>query len=428
MVILSFLCPRTEETAPLSIRLLFFISLKLIVYYLIWRYQTMSMYKHLIPDQRANLMLLLESGWSYGECAKQLGVSKSTISREVKRNIRIKEYDLANNECHKLGQNFMVCNNCPFKKTCSKNKSYYDSQFAQYLASERKHKANNGPRISLATFKKIDDELYRLVVVQGLSIEASHKTSKILQQVSCSTIRNWVNAGYMKTKPINLKTKKKLKYKSQYDYKKQKKSLNIVKKPFRTMTDYKAYMSCHPDSIVIQTDSVEGLKTDKKAVLTILLKAQKFQIGYLYERKDAAKNVYEYLVKFTLKMIEKTDENKSIVFVTDNGVEFTTISKLEDLDPRIRVYFARPYCSTDKADCERNHELYRYIYPKGHTQNNLTQTDVDDMFSNINSYVRKSLEWKSPCNLIAETYGDDFLSEFNISNIAPDKVNLRPKF
>ncbi len=159
----------------------------------------MSMYKHLIPDQRANLMLLLESGWSYGECAKQLGVSKSTISREVKRNIRIKEYDLANNECHKLGQNFMVCNNCPFKKTCSKNKSYYDSQFAQHLASERKHTANNGPHISLAAFKEIDDELYKLVVVQGLSIEASHKISKILQQVSCSTIRNWVNAGYMKT-------------------------------------------------------------------------------------------------------------------------------------------------------------------------------------------------------------------------------------
>lgn len=385
-------------------------------------------YRHLNSDQRSNIALLLRDGMSFSYIAEKLGVHKSTISREVKRNSKIKESDLYDKRCQFLDSSFIVCNNCPKRINCQKTKKYYDSQYASTMAFEKRHGANKGPNLSLKEFKKIDDELYRLVVVQGLSIEASRESSEILKKVSSSTLRNWVNSGLMKAKPINLKIKKKLKPLPQYNYSKQKKALNIVKKPFRTMSDYKAYIKLHPNSIIVQTDSVEGKKSDEKAILTIYINEQKFQIGHLYDRKDSAKNVYEYLKEFTLKILEKIPDDTSLVFVTDNGVEFAFISQLEDINERIRVYFARPYCSTDKANCERNHEFYRYIYPKGHSFNDLTQDDVDNMFSNINSYIRKSLRWKSPCTLIAETYGDDFLASFNISKIEPDKVNLRPRF
>lgn len=143
-----------------------------------------------------------------------------------------------------------------------------------------------------------------LLSYKALVLKLVEKVVKFLK-VSSSTLRNWVNAGLMKAKPINLKIKKKLKPLPQYNYSKQKKALNIVKKPFRTMSDYKAYIKLHPNSIIVQTDSVEGKKSDEKAILTIYINEQKFQIGHLYDRKDSAKNVYEYLKKFTLKNFRK---------------------------------------------------------------------------------------------------------------------------
>lgn len=385
-------------------------------------------YRHLISDQRSNIALLLRDGVSISEIARKLHVNKSTISREVKRNSKIKESDLYDNKCKILKDNLLVCNNCSKRQYCTKTKIYYESYYADHQAYERTHSANQGPRIDQKTFAEIDKELYNLVVIQGLSIEVSRECSDILKKVCSKTLRNWVYSGIMKTKPINLKTKKKLKPETKYDYSRRKKGMNYSKKPFRTMSDYKEYINEHPNSIIIQTDSVEGKRSDEKAILTVFLKDEKLQIGYLYEREEASKNVYDFLLKFTKKILEKVPENKSIVFVTDNGVEFASMSDLEDINPRVRVYYAKPYCSTDKADCERNHEIFRYLYPKNHSMDNLTQNVVDNIFSNVNSYLRESLQWKSPCTKTTEAYGDDFLTFFNISKIEPGKVNVRPMF
>lgn len=194
------------------------------------------------------------------------------------------------------------------------------------------------------------------------------------------------------------------------------------------MTDYKEYIAQHPNSIVIQTDSVEGKKTDKKAILTIYHKDEKLQIGRLYNQNNSSKEVLNYLKKHTQLLLKNTKNDVPIVYVTDNGVELALISKLEKLNKRVRVFFARPYCSTDKANCERNHELYRYVCPKGHTLDELTQDKVDSIFSNINSYIRESINWKGPCDLTTRTYGEEFLKRLHLTSIAPKDVNLRPLY
>ncbi|WP_408613045.1 helix-turn-helix domain-containing protein [Limibacter armeniacum] len=50
------------------------------------------MYRHLSQSQRFAIALLLKAGHSFSAIAKQLGVHRSTISREVKRNIYKGEY------------------------------------------------------------------------------------------------------------------------------------------------------------------------------------------------------------------------------------------------------------------------------------------------------------------------------------------------
>jgi IS30 family transposase len=38
----------------------------------------------------------------------------------------------------------------------------------------------------------------------------------------------------------------------------------------------------------------------------------------------------------------------------------------------VETFFSRPYGSTDKAKCERNHKFVRYILPRSRSLNNLT--------------------------------------------------------
>ena len=94
----------------------------------------------------------------------------------------------------------------------------------------------------------------------------------------------------------------------------------------------------------------------------------------------------------------------------------------------IKTFYTRPYKSSDKPTCERLHEFVRYVLPKGHSLDHLTQDNLDDVFSHINSYSRKSLGDKCPYNLVKRAFGTGFLKDINIRKINPKDVCLKPRF
>ena len=59
-------------------------------------------------------------------------------------------------------------------------------------------------------------------------------------------------------------------------------------------------------------------------------------------------------------------------------------------------FFADPYNSSQKAECESNHRLCRYGLGKGESIDAISDQDVLDLFSMVNSYPREYLEWLSP--------------------------------
>lgn len=388
----------------------------------------MKGYKHLDLCKRVNIALLLNQGKNLTFIAKELKIPKSTIMCEIIRNRCKIESDVHYGACPLLRKKYSVCNACKRRSACMLVQYIYKEAEAAEYASIRKHLSNSGPRIQLDDFKEIDDELSDLVGKKGQSIEAAWHLSEALQKVSSLTIRRWVYHGFTTVKAIHLRRKKKYQNKDKYDYSKLKSSLNYTRTPLRTIGDYKEFISENPDSVTIQTDSVEGKTTDRLAILTVFHADSRLQKGYLYDRGNSSNEVYAFLKKHTKLLLKSIGGDRPIVFVTDNGVEFASISALEKLSPRVKVFFARPYCSTDKAGCERNHELYRYVFPKGHSFDGLTQKKVDDIFSNVNSYIRESMKWKSPCMVAAEAYGEKFLKKMNLSMIPPRDVTLRPLF
>jgi IS30 family transposase len=83
------------------------------------------------------------------------------------------------------------------------------------------------------------------------------------------------------------------------------------------------------------------------------------------------------------------------VILTDNGVEFQKLPLIENTEYGVHlfsVFYCDPYNSSQKSNCERNHEFARYGLIKGESVEEWTDTQILDLFSKINSYPRKFRE------------------------------------
>jgi len=69
--------------------------------------------------------------------------------------------------------------------------------------------------------------------------------------------------------------------------------------------------------------------------------------------------------------------------------------------------------------------FFRYIKKKGISFDLISQNEINTFFSNINSYKRKSLNYKTPYEIFKKLYGDLVLEETNIFYVDPLKVILK---
>jgi len=90
------------------------------------------------------------------------------------------------------------------------------------------------------------------------------------------------------------------------------------------------------------------------------------------------------------------------------------------------TFFTSPYKATDKAECERYHEIVRYFIPKATSLDFLTDEKVNWMFSQINSMVRKNKGNATPYELVEREYGKEFLDTIGITKVEKKKINLNP--
>ena len=75
-------------------------------------------------------------------------------------------------------------------------------------------------------------------------------------------------------------------------------------------------------------------------------------------------------------------------------------------------------------ECEKNHGLFRRIVPKGNSFKDFKQSDIDTIFSHINSYPRASIKNKSPNDLFILEYSLIIFVLLNINKIAIKDIRL----
>lgn len=429
--------------------------------------------KHLTLQQRAFLLDCIQQKLNQKDTAEAVGVSKTTISRELlahrmifknKRSpntrcihlIDCQEKDLCKTgrcrtfckncryqkkcsdfcpnfktfECKRLNRFPYVCNGCSKASICSHDYYRYVPEEADKMARRILVESRRGINMSEEDFAKLDKILVE-GTDKGQSIEHIVCANKL--NISPSTVRNYVKNGITSVKPVDMPRgatykprKKRISSKEQSNARKAKTG--------RDLASFLRYADSVPFLLLTQMDTVEGSRrsNDVARLLTfIFVKARLFYCEYI--PNGTGKSVLAVFDKL-YRVLGKDDFSFFFgTLLTDNGSEFNDPERIEidstTREKRSSVFFCNPYSSWEKGAIEVAHELLRRIIPKGTSLRNLTSKDAKLINNHINSYIRYSNGGKSAYDVFVEAYGERgkrVLNRLNIERIDPKDVILDP--
>jgi IS30 family transposase len=209
----------------------------------------------------------------------------------------------------------------------------------------------------------------------------------------------------------------------------------------RTYADYLRFIAQNPGLPVTEMDTVEGVKGGK-VLLTLMFMPYGFMSAFLLPVKTSA-HVTEAFATIRRRLAENFGDAGGLelfarifpVILTDNGTEFSAPSRIEidaEGNRLTRIYYCDPNSAFQKAHVERNHEMPRRILPKGTPYleptsfDGLAQTDLDLVMSHVNSYLRESLQDRTPYDLFATAFGTRVAELFGVRRIPADDIVLKP--
>ena len=402
------------------------------------------------------------------EIAERIGKSPGTISREIRKNstritgervygkdcnysrdckrknlcgkkdckrqcVNCKEYDCSelcskynNQPCSKLLNPPYVCNVCLERRHCKRDRAYYIAQQADAAAHRRYSESRSKIQTRGEELEKLDETVTPLIL-KGQPITHIWTEHGDELGISQRTLYRYVDQGILSFKNIDLRRK------VGYRPRKKKKEisegfLNQEFRKNRSYRDYLEYMKKHPDTPVIQMDTVKGCREQGKRLLTLHFCDTNMMLMLLMH-DGKAETVVEQFDRLTSLIGLEEFRKVFPVILTDNGSEFKHTRALEttnDGKKRTRIFYCDPQASWQKPKIEKNHEFIRYVLPKGKSLNPYTQEDMTILANHINSTRRKMLDGKSPYEVTTNKSVLNLMEVMGLHIIPPDEVNLTP--
>lgn len=422
------------------------------------------MNKHMTFDERVSIQQGLDMGKSFADIAREIGRSRSTISREVgsrktvlqaRKNVCVhrKECNLPkgcktrncitpNNcqwgctlckegcpdfeeeICEKRDRLKYLCNSCEVKK-CRYARYMYVAKDAQRLYEESLSEARKGIALTERELQQLDKTVSKRIH-QGLSIPVICMQKADVLPVSERTIYTYIDQGLLNVSNIELRRKVQRKAK-----KKTGPVLRVDKRCHigRCYEDYQQYMKENADVCVCQLDSVTGA-AGGKVLLTVFFTNCDLQLMFL-RRRNTSRSVSAIFRMLRMRLGAERFKELFQVLISDRGSEFTDPQKIEiDMNTgemQCQLFYCDPMNTNQKSECERNHELIRYVIPKGNTMDHLTQKDINVMMNHINSYPRKKWKGQAPIDLFSQIYGQETSTLLGLEKIDVDSILLKPE-
>ena len=385
------------------------------------------------------------------EIANALNKSPSTITREIKRHIKIKYQNIHSREnlfncrffsnckicteqcnifmpitCSDRDRNIGACNNCSKLKTCKLDKYFYDAKRAQNQYEYTLTDSRQGVNLSSTELIELAHIICPLIK-NGQSIYTILNNHPEITQCE-KTIYSYIELGLFRdwgVTNLTLKRKTTRKVSKKDKLKKRKEPANYEG---RSYTDYLEYKAKYPNIPTTEMDTVYN-NQNGPYIQTFIFENTSFMIGILHKKKDV------YSMSSSLNNFQEvlSDEDFKRLFpllLTDRGSEFMRPEpfeiNLETGELRSAIFYCDPQQSSQKPHVENNHNMIRNILPNGQSWNQLTQEKVNLIFSHINSTARENLGGKTPYEIFTFIYSKETASKLGIQEIKKDEVILQP--
>ena len=334
------------------------------------------------------------------------------------------KYD--NSPCSVLQKPPYVCNICNRRRKCKCDRFYYIANQADAMSKKRYSKARSKSHADAKELERIS-ALVAPLIRKGQPI--SHIYAEHGEEIGVSprTLYRYIDAGLLKVSNFDLR--RKVSYKQRKKKREESEAFQNQKfRQTRTYTDFLKYMEKHPNTKVVEMDTVKGCREQGKRMLTLLFRDTNLMLILLMRDGKAATVVEQFDYLTSLVGVENFRKIFPVI-LTDNGSEFKYTQELEKTDwgeLRTRLFYCDPQASWQKAQLEKNHEYIRYVLPKGKSFNPYTQEDMVLLLNNINSTRREKLGGKSPFEAETRKEVKILLERLGLHSIPSDEVNLSP--
>ncbi len=306
-------------------------------------------YKQLTDIQRYQIEAYLKAGIHKGFIAKDLGISRTTLYRELKRN--------------------------------STKTGLYRASFATELSIERKERYGRSRKFTKDKQKIIDTYLKEEQWSPKQIIGHCHKTG--LTMVSHERIYQYIREDKAKGGSLYKELRHRLKHR---------------KRPIGRHLPIKDRVPISERPVVVdnkerfgdwEVDTIIG-KNHKGAIVTIVERTTAFFMMRKLDKGKDAKNLSKQIIDMLLPYKEHI-----LSITSDNGGEFAehkTISqKLQT-----KFYFANPYASWERGLNEYTNKLIRQYIPKGTDFNKISDEQIKKIQHKINRRPREKLNFETP--------------------------------
>lgn len=319
-------------------------------------------YKQLNPEERNRLFLLRSStDLSLGEIADLMGRNRSTLSRELRRNVS--------------------------------NAGVYLPDTAQALCQERRKKAK--PRFAKISSTCLTEIKRRLKKYHSPEQIAGRLKQEQLEYVSHETIYQLIYQdhegmqAYCKYLRQSHKNRNiRLSVKSNRG--KIANRVGIEERP--PIVDEKVQIGHWESDTVIGANHAGGL-------VTCVDKASRYLLAEVIPDKTAGS-----VNTATEKMFKQVPAEKRKTVTSDNGKEFSGHVKLAML-LKIAWYFARPHRPWERGLNEHTNGLLRQFFPKSTNFKTVKSESLQKAVDLINHRPRKCLDYKTPHEVYFEQSG-----------------------
>ncbi len=352
-------------------------------------------------------------------CIPCKGSRKQSLCRRCNQcNFNCSDYQA--DSCERLLKPPYICNGCGKKIFCSLEKAFYFASVADQKYRESLSGSRTGISYTEEEIKMLDD-LISPLVKQGQSPHHIYSTNKDSIMVSERTIYNLIGASIISARNMDLPRRVRFRPRKKKAHFKVDKACRIG----RDYACYLKYMEEHPDTPVVELDSVEG-KKGGKVLLTVHFVKCEMMLAFLrdYNTAQSVIDVFDALYE---GLGRESFCNIFRLLLADNGSEFSDPKAIEfdkNGNKRTILFYCDPNAPYQKGSAERNHEFIRCFIPKGVDIGLYTQDDITLMMNHINSYARESLGDKCPYDVFRYFYGDELLRLLRCETIPARKITL----